>query len=300
MDMFPSALADLIIDYLSLQEAVELQLPLTTPNLQRRVKCNPETLIGMDLTQNEIESLTASVLLGKIPTDFINNPYIYNDIPLFVRRLIIERLVPRYTAKMVGELVTSAIVNEPRGNDYIKIIELLCQHAIVHHFAMVYDVILTEAIQYDLTNLIDAILGDPDYIPSMDDFEYAIKQGKEDLALRLVDLLYADGADFSELLRCNPHNGNRIIYCSGMLRLFDRVLGTHLDNDSLNIVLIKAIRDPSLMRVVLNNPAVRPIMVVKLLLDEVMSREMFDLIRHHPRMQLIHSRYWDQLSANVE
>lgn len=299
MDMFPPVLADLSIDYVPLQEAVELGLPLTQSNLQRRVKYDPKTLIGRHLTEDETESLTASVLLGNIPSEFINNPYIYNNIPLFVRRLIIERLLPKYKADIVENLVTSVIVDEPRGNDYIKIIELLGQHAIAHHFVKVYDEILTEAIQYNLTDLADGILADSDFVLTICDLEYAIEQGNEDLAIRIVDLLYADGVDFNELLRCGPRKVN-LIFSDGMLRLIDRILGTHLDNDSMSIILLKAIHDRSLMTVVLNNLGVRPIVVVKLLIDQAITQEMFDLIRYHPRMQSIPSRYWDQLSATIE
>lgn len=305
MDALPKVLDELAVEYLPLKDIVALKLPITKQMLQHRVKYDPATLvenIGDYLSEDLLESFTASVMLDDIPVEFTTDPGLYGDIlPMFIQQLIIQRLLPTYTPAMISKLITELISShkEEEDDEYNETINLLGHHALALHLVDIYPALFTEAFLQNLTDLTDAILGDPDFVPTIYDLENVInniEEWREDLAIRLVDLMYANGYYFNK-----PTLIKRILDTQ-MMGLIDRVLGTHLGQASMKQVLTEALNNSSLMSVVLSNPAVRPMEVINSLLHikGVIRQDIFTLIRQHPRMHSVRPQYWDKFKVATD
>lgn len=101
------ALSDVVIQYLTLDEMEDLDIPITDAILINLVGPKPLTVsdfIHLSTTPMGLNTIQASIYLGEIPTEFLTDASLYAHFPATINANIIRQLLPQYDIETIIEL----------------------------------------------------------------------------------------------------------------------------------------------------------------------------------------------------
>lgn len=170
ISVITNQLTDITMNYLTIKDCIDLQIPITPRMLQHKLPLDITSLINIPLNEVNADMFAAYVLMYGVPeTYFEVDPTqafkfvtLYEDLPSWLRFLVIDRSINRYTDTMFNNIVKAI------GGTWFSLkdldmydtqtLRLITEYGLTHNRHLDYRHIMSIAIRNDITSIIVQLL----------------------------------------------------------------------------------------------------------------------------------------------